>query len=454
MTSDAKQSTTDQPPTETAAFVAPATPAAPLPHRDVAGSADRTHERIGPYELRRRLGAGAFGEVWLAIREGGIANTQLALKLPHPSRINLEAISQEARLWAQACNHPNIVPIFEANIYHGQIVIASEYCADGSLADWLTRHGGKAPTLEVAVEIMLGILSGLQHLHELGIVHRDIKPANVLLHKGVPRLADFGMSRFITPESQTSQVGGTPAFMAPEAFDGVRSPATDIWSVGVLCQLLLTAELPFPEREWTSLFKAIITREPPPLPDTVPEPVQAAVRLSLEKVPDRRLASASQMAKMLRDARGWSGASAHPIRLAVHVATFVPSTRFALFINATNLSQALEREITHIWIDSDPKIHVINDKRPLPKRLKPQETWETWIDLWQLPREILNDRLHTSVRARLSTGEIISAVLNEDVPQQGFVPGGSSSQARDIDPKPKDSLPRPDSKQRPWWKIW
>jgi serine/threonine protein kinase len=389
----------------------------------------------------------------LAIREGGIANTQLALKLPHPSRINLEAISQEARLWARACNHPNIVPIFEANIYDGQIVIASEYCADGSLADWLKPRGGKAPTLEVAIDLMRGILSGLGHLHEQGIVHRDIKPANVLLHRGVPRLADFGMSRFITPESQTSQVGGTPAFMAPEAFDGVRSPATDIWSVGVLCHLLLTGELPFPEREWTSLFKAIVTRDPPPLPGAVPEPIRAAVRLSLEKDPGRRLASASEMAEMLGGIHDRSGTSAHPIRLAVHVAVFVGSTRLGFFINATNLSQSLEREITHIWIEGDPKIHVMNDRRPLPKRLKPQETWETWIDLWQLPQDIFNDGLHTRVRARLSTGEVVSAVLNEDVPEQGFIPGGPSAQASDID-KAKDPPPPAGSKRRPWWKFW
>jgi serine/threonine-protein kinase len=400
------------------------------------------------------LGAGAFGEVWLAIREGGIANTQLALKLPRPSRINLEAIRQEARLWAQACNHPNIVPVFEANIYDGQIIIASEYCADGSLADWLKRQGGKAPTLEVAIDLLLGILAGLAHLHELGIVHRDIKPANILLHKGVPRLADFGMSRFITSESQTSQVGGTPSFMAPEAFDGVRSPATDIWSLGVLCHLLLTGAFPFPEREWAPLFKAIVTREPPPLPDAVPEAIQAAVRISLQKDPDRRLASAGQMAVMLKDAWRGSSDSGHLIRLAVHLAAFVGRARFALFINATNLSQSLELEITHIWIEGNPKIHVMNGERPLPKRLKPQETWETWIDIWQLPGDVLNDRLHISVRARLSTGEVISAVLNDDVPEQGFIPGDPSAQTRDIVPKAEDSPPRTDSKRRPWWKFW
>jgi hypothetical protein len=125
-----------------------------------------------------------------------------------------------------------------------------------------------------------------------------------------------------------------------------------------------------------------------------------------------------------------------------------------LFINATNLSQSLEREITHIWVETDPKIHIMNDKRPLPRRLKPQETWETWIDIWQLPEDLLNDRLSTSVRARLSTGEVISGVLNEDVPEQGFIPGGSSAQASDIDPKAEDSPPPTDSKRRPWWKFW
>src|SRR4051794_38958324 len=87
--------------------------------------------------------------------------------------------------------------------------------------------------------------------------------------------ADCGMSRFLTSESETSGVGGTPAFMAPEAFDGARSAATDVWSVGILAHLLLTGKLPFPEREWASLFKAILTQDPPPLPAHVPEAIQS-----------------------------------------------------------------------------------------------------------------------------------------------------------------------------------
>jgi serine/threonine protein kinase len=101
--------------------------------------------------------------------------------------VDLTAIRQEASLWARVGSHPNILPIFEASVYDGQVVIVSEYVADGSLAEWLKRHGGKAPTADEAARIALGVLAGLEHLHGLGVVHRDIKPANVLLQNGVPR---------------------------------------------------------------------------------------------------------------------------------------------------------------------------------------------------------------------------------------------------------------------------
>jgi serine/threonine-protein kinase len=423
---------------------------------------ERPGARIGPYRPQKLLGAGSFGEVWLAIREGGIADTRLAIKLPRSPGINLEAIRQEARLWALASNHPNIVPVFEANVYDGRVVIASEYCEEGSLADYLRVRGGGAVSPPVALDLVLGVLAGLSHLHGLGIVHRDIKPANVLLHKGVPRLADFGLSRFLSNDTLTGVPAGTPAFMAPEAFDGARSEASDVWSVGVLLYLLLAGVLPFPEREWSALFKAIVTVDPPPIPPAVPASIRDIVRMALEKDAGRRLRSAAQMSEMLRRAADGLGTLDHPVRVAAHFAVFVGTGRPALFVNVTNLSTTLDREVTHVWLEGDRGVEVTNDRRPLPRRLKPQETWETWIDIWELPPTSLAGPLYERVRVRLSTGEVIPAVENTNLPRRGFVPGGPTAPPPGGDSSPSESegSTRPvgsaarRKRSRPWWKFW
>src|SRR5476651_315778 len=130
-------------------------------------------DNIGPYTLVRRLGRGAFGEVWLAERRSSLLTTQVALKLPIDATTDLDAIRNEAHVWLKASGHTNIVPVMDAEVYDGQVVIASEYIAGGSLTDWLTRHGGKAPSVEAAVVMIRGILAGLEHLHHNGLVHRD-----------------------------------------------------------------------------------------------------------------------------------------------------------------------------------------------------------------------------------------------------------------------------------------
>src|SRR5687767_5601792 len=109
------------------------------------------------------------------------------------------------------------------------------------------------------------------------------------------------------------------------------------------------------------------------------------------------------MAARLIAAAGESGTRSSSVRLLAHTAYFTGSSRFALFVNVTNVSENFYREVTHIWIEAIPKVYVENRRRPLPKRLKPQETWETWIELLQLPHDILNEKLPTLVRARLST---------------------------------------------------
>jgi CYTH domain-containing protein/predicted ATPase len=248
------------------------------------------------------LGHGSFGEVWLAERASGIARTRLAVKLPVGVAADLDSIRHEAEVQVRAGNHPNVLPIFEADIYDGQVVLVSEYAPDGSLAGWLARQGGRAPSVESAVVMISGVLAGLEHLHARDIIHRDIKPANILLQNEVPRLADFGIARLLGDPGATGHAAGTPRYMAPEAFDGVRSVQTDLWSVGVLLYELLAGRLPFPDHDWTALIKAVVTQPPEPLPDSVPASVRGIVHRALEKDPARRFPSAREMRLAVQEA--------------------------------------------------------------------------------------------------------------------------------------------------------
>ncbi len=261
-----------------------------------------TGKQIGPYVLIHKLGQGAFGIVWLAEWRTPITVTKVALKIPLDEQIDLDAIKQEANLWVLASGHPNILPIIEANVYDGQVVITSEYAPDGSLEGWLDLHNGGAPSVDDAVEIALGILAGLEHLHSRRIIHRDLKPANLLLQGQTPRLADFGISRVLKTTSQSMTIAGSPAYMAPEAFDGKRNEQTDIWSAGVILYQLLSGRLPFQEPDLTSLMAAILRREPAPLPPSVPNPVQKIVTRALRKDIAQRFKTATEMRIALRDA--------------------------------------------------------------------------------------------------------------------------------------------------------
>jgi serine/threonine protein kinase len=251
--------------------------------------------------LLRKIGRGAFGVVWLAERQTAIATTQFALKLPRDEDIDLEAFKQEAAIWVQASGHENVVSLIEADIYDGQIVIVSEYVPDGSLTAWLKLHGGKSPSIEAACRMIDGILAGLTHLHERHIIHRDLKPDNILLRRETPRLADFGIARLLRSGSYSTNISGTLAYMAPEAFDGKRNEKTDVWSVGVIFCQLVAGHLPYAQQDTASFIGAIMRYDPPQLPESLPTALQRIVLTALQRDPLHRYKSAAAMRDDLRN---------------------------------------------------------------------------------------------------------------------------------------------------------
>lgn len=308
----------------------------------------RPYDKIGPYTLVRQLGQGAFGVVWLAERRGALLTTQFALKLPLDDQIELEKIKQEAQTWLQASGHPNVLPVIEADIYDGQMVIVSEYIPSGTLQDLLERKSGETISQEKEVALTIGILAGLEHLHGRDLIHRDLKPANVLMQGETPLLTDFGLARILKGAKRTSTVGGTLAYMAPETFSGDYSAQSDIWSVGVILFEALTGALPYPQSSLNELILAIISHEPQTLPDTIPRPLQSIVFRALNRDLSQRFATAAEM-------RGALSAILHPSLnpsdVSIELERSTPGSRVAILYRRktepdTTLLNMLEAKLT------------------------------------------------------------------------------------------------------------
>jgi len=110
------------------------------------------------------------------------------------------------------------------------------------------------------------------------------------------------------------------------------------------------------------------------------------------------------------------------VRVLCHRAFLLPIGPECYFINVTNLSWQRDVEITHVWMTCPEDIHVINPSRPLPRRLKPEESWETWIEINGLPAPT-KENAFCLARVRLSHGKVLHSQKNTNVPSAGFIPG-------------------------------
>ena len=231
--------------------------------------ADRDHAvslQVGEFLLLRRLGSGAFGEVWLARRAAGAADggeAPVALKVLRDSVARdpeaRKRFERESRA-ALSLRHPHVVAALGGGLHGGRPYLVSEYVAGGSLQERLDRAG----PLDDDGTVMLAadLLAGLAAVHDAGLVHRDLKPANVLLDSGGrAKIADLGLARPVSAQrtmlTAADEVVGTPAYMAPEQItDGCEVDIrADLYALGVMLFRARSGQLPFDAADVLSLLR-------------------------------------------------------------------------------------------------------------------------------------------------------------------------------------------------------
>lgn len=247
---------------------------------------------IGRFRVLRELGRGGMGVVYVAVDSK--LQRQVALKLLpaglHRDQDRLHRFEREARL-AAALNHPNIMTVFEIGEWESRPFIAAELVQGETLAEALTRSPLPMPD---AIKASGQILAALGAAHQAGIVHRDLKPANVMMRPdGLVKVLDFGLARLMpaaqpaTPTDETrsmthtvaGQILGTPAYMAPEQWEGKAVDArTDLYAFGCVLYEMVTGHRAGRERQ--------------PLSSPALEKI---VKRCLEPEPGRRWQSAAEL---------------------------------------------------------------------------------------------------------------------------------------------------------------
>ncbi|GAA0955478.1 protein kinase domain-containing protein [Actinocorallia libanotica] len=198
----------------------------------------------GRYQLREILGRGAMGQVWRGLdrRLGREVAVKFLIHLQASPDL-VERFENEARIGA-SFQHPGMTVVHDLGAERGILFLVMELLPGTDLAEVVSRNRQGLPLPRVC-DLIGQLAAVLEVAHRAGVVHRDIKPANlVVLPDGRLKLCDFGIARLVDGNSGTGRIG-TPAYMAPEQFQGLVDPGTDLYAVGCLAYELLTGRTPF-----------------------------------------------------------------------------------------------------------------------------------------------------------------------------------------------------------------
>ncbi len=282
--------------------------------------------KLGPYEIVSMVGAGGMGEVYRA-RDSRLKR-EVAIKVL-PQALSLDAdrlrrFEQEA-LATAALNHPNILAVFDIGSHEGSPYVVSELLEGETLRE---RLRGGSIAVRKTLDYAMQIAHGLAAAHEKGIIHRDLKPENLFITKdGRIKILDFGLAKLTQPEggvhtslptlthaTEAGAVMGTAGYMSPEQVRGiVVDPRSDIFSFGAIFFEMLSGKRAFHRDTAADTMSAILKEDPPDFSETnrsVSPALERIVQHCLEKNPESRFHSASDVAFDLEHLSGASGASA------------------------------------------------------------------------------------------------------------------------------------------------
>jgi hypothetical protein len=262
--------------------------------------------RLGDrYHLQQRLGAGGMGEVWLAVDEVLRRTVAVKAMLPEVARDPGFARRFAAEATAMArVNHPAVASIHDYGTSNGIAYLVMEFVDGESLSQRLARDGRLSP--EATMRLVADTATGLQAVHEQGLVHRDIKPANLLLRRdGTVVITDFGIARHEDASLLTASgaILGTPSYLSPEQVRGEPAgPASDIYALGLVAYECLAGERPFTGDNPYAVALQRLQSSPRTIAVALPGPVRAVVARSLATDPQNRWPSAAAFAAAAREA--------------------------------------------------------------------------------------------------------------------------------------------------------
>ena len=240
------------------------------------------------YTVQRGIGIGGFGEVYFAISDAG---KEVAIKqIQRNLEIELRGVSHCLNL-----KHPNLVAIYDVcRDAQDRWWVVMEYVAGKNLREQIDEAPAGLPESEIR-RWFNGIVAGVEHLHQEGLVHRDLKPGNLFDDRGVIKVGDYGLSKYISESRQgghTESVG-TFHYMAPEIARGDYGRQIDIYALGVILFELVTGQLPFDGESSHEIIMKHMTARPDL--SRVPPPYRHAIEKALQKDPQARWRTVREM---------------------------------------------------------------------------------------------------------------------------------------------------------------